>query len=174
MRPRTATANGLPECVGIVFLLVFGAVCRFVGPRYVVGSGAAVARLQRLPEAIIGLTIVTAGVGPPVLLTTVVALASGMTSAVARQMISTNVPNIVFVLGLAALERPIGVPPPIAQADAYVLMAASGLVVAMMLPGWRITRLQGAIRLVSELPLRWFPCLASGIGEYVSLLPEGQ
>jgi Ca2+/Na+ antiporter len=39
----------------------------------------------------------------------------------------------------------------VSQADVYAAAASAGVVVAMMLPGWRITRGQGAILLLCYL-----------------------
>jgi cation:H+ antiporter len=148
---RARVRKGVPRMETSVMLLVFGLVCLYFGGRYTVDSAVAISRIAHMPETALGLTLIAVGVALPVLFTTFAASARGLTNVVAGQLINANVLNILFVLGVTATVHPMSVPDSIAQADVYVAAASAGVVVAMMLPGWRITRGQGAVLLVCYL-----------------------
>ncbi len=142
---RALARKRAPRAETSAILLVFGLVCLYFGGRYAVDGAVAVARIERVPQAALGLTLVAAGTALPALLTTLTASVRGQANVVAGQLIGANVLNILFVLGLAALVQPMVVPHAVAQVDVYVGVASAGIVVTMMLPGWRIKRGQGAI-----------------------------
>ena len=148
---RARVRKGAPRMETSVVLLIFGLVCLYFGGRYTVDSAVALSRIEHVPEVALGLTLVAAGTALPVLLTTFAASARGLTNLVAGQLIGANVLNILFVLGITALVHPLRVPCVVSQADVYAAAASAGVVVAMMLPGWRITRGQGAILLLCYL-----------------------
>jgi cation:H+ antiporter len=99
----------------------------------------------------------------PLLFTTFVASARGNANVVAGELVGANALNILFVLGLTALVHPVSVPHELAQADVYVAVATAGIVIAMMLPGWRITRAQGAILILSYLCYLTFVAWRQGL-----------
>jgi cation:H+ antiporter len=142
---RAVTRRYPPRVETSAFLLALGMACLFLGGRFMVSGAVAIARAEQLPEALLGLTLVPAATAFPVLATTFVASVRGHSNVVAGQLVSANVLNILLVLGLTAVVHPLSVPAIIGQADAYIAAASAGVVVAMMLPGWRITRAQGAL-----------------------------
>jgi cation:H+ antiporter len=80
--------------------------------------------------------------------TTLVASARGLTNVIGGQLIAASALNILFVLGLTMFLFPLSIPREVAQMDSYVAAASAGIIVAMMLPGWRITRGQGAVLVI--------------------------
>jgi cation:H+ antiporter len=145
---RAFTRKHAPRVESSVVLFVFGLVCLYFGGQFTVDGTVAVARIDQVSEVALGLTLVAAGAALPALVAIVAASARGLTNVVAGQLIGANALNVLFVLGLTALLHPLSVPRSVAQTDVYVAVASAGVVVAMMLPGWRITRGQGAILLV--------------------------
>lgn len=145
---RALARRNTPAFESSVILAVFGSVCLYFGAHYTVESAAAIARLYGVSQAVVGLTLITFGTGLPILVTAIGASARGGTEVIAGQMIGMSVLNILLVLALAAIGRPLPVPDIIAHGDVYILAAVSGVVVSLMLPGWRITRAQGTLLLV--------------------------
>lgn len=137
---RALTRNRAPRADAGLVLFVFGLLCLIFGARFVVESAVAIARVNKASQAMVGLTIVASCAALPGFFTAVVASALGQTKTIAGQVLGASVLNLSLVLGLAAFMRPLAVPGTIAGADAYVLAASSGVVVAMMLPGWRLAR----------------------------------
>ena len=142
---RAFSGKHNPPAVLSTILFVFGLVCLYFGGQFTVVSAMAIARVQGVPEVVIGLTLVAAVTALPTLMTAFVASARGMTNVIGGQLIAASALNILFVLGLTIFLFPLSVPREIAQMDTYVAAASAGVIVAMMLPGWRITRGQGAI-----------------------------
>lgn len=147
---RRTAAGGRPmrgETAAI--LLVLGLVCLFFGARFTVDGALATANTLHVPLPVAGLTIVATGVVLPTLLATLGTIASGTSIGVAGQLLGKNTFNLLFVLGVLALRTHLSIAGIVADAACYILLAASGFVVAMMMPGWRVTRAQGVLLLVA-------------------------
>lgn len=120
---------------------------------YLVHSATIVARLAGLSEWIIGVTIVAAGTSLPEVATSLVAVIRGHYGLSAGNLIGSDLFNLLGVLGLAALLRPLTV-----DSSAYGSMALlSGLVILvvfMMRTGWILSRREGALLIAINLA-RW-------------------
>jgi cation:H+ antiporter len=160
---RALTRTHAPRLETSAVLALFGLACLFVGGRFLVSGAMAIARMENLPQVVVGLTLVAAGTAVPTLVTTLLAVARGVTNMISGQLISANILNILFVLGIAASIRTLNVPFEIRQADAYIVAASAGVAVALMLPGWRITRTQGALLFLSYVGYLCFLAWREGL-----------
>ena len=86
------------------------------GLALIVGGGEAtvygakgIARAFGMSETLIGLTIVAAGTSLPELMTSIVAARKKETELAIGNAIGSNLFNLMFILGISALIRPIGV-----------------------------------------------------------------
>lgn len=144
-------------------LLLFGLACLYFGGGYVVDGGLAIARFYHVPQAVIGLTVVAIGSSLPELATTIVASLRGHSSIAAGNLIGSNVFNILFVLGLTVLVRPLTVSREMAGADIYVMTAVAVLLPVMLASRWRLTRAQGAFLVLSYLVYLGFVAWRQGL-----------
>lgn len=87
-------------------LLVFGLAGIILGGQLVVDCSKFIARAAGVSETVIGLTVVALGTSLPELVTSIVAARKGETDIAVGNVIGSNVFNILFVLGLASVVRP--------------------------------------------------------------------
>lgn len=92
-----------------IVLLIVGFVLLIKGADIFVDAASSLAEIFKMPKALIGLTIVAFGTSAPEFAVSVSALASGNTDMVLGNVIGSCVLNILLILGIAALIRPIKV-----------------------------------------------------------------
>jgi len=134
-------------------LLAIGLVCIVVGSHLLVGSATAVARTLGISEWIIGVTIVAAGTSAPEFATSLVGVLKGRYGISAGNVIGSDIFNMLGVLGLAGVLRPVDVDP----MSRVSLAAMSGMVFVVLIfmrTGWRLSRLEG-LALVTIAASRW-------------------
>ncbi|HAZ28293.1 MAG TPA: sodium:proton exchanger [Candidatus Magasanikbacteria bacterium] len=92
----------------IFFLLIGLAILLFGGEVFVRGS-ASFARRLRVPPLVIGLTIVAFGTSAPELIVNIFAALRGASDIAMGNILGSNIVNILFILGIAAVVRPLSV-----------------------------------------------------------------
>ena len=135
----------------IIFILVgiFGVV---FGAKLVVDSAVEIMTVLLVSEKFIGLTIVAFGTSLPELATSVVAAIRKEMDISIGNLVGSNVFNIMSVLGVASLVRPITIPGGFFESglviDYLVMMFTSFLPWLMMRKTNTVTRRDGAILLL--------------------------
>lgn len=91
-----------------MFLLVIGGlVLLFIGGEALVRGSVSVARRLNISELVIGLTLVGFGTSVPELVTSLRAINQDAVGISVGNVIGSNIANVLLVLGIAALIRPI-------------------------------------------------------------------
>ncbi|WP_127142772.1 calcium/sodium antiporter [Pelagibacterium montanilacus] len=139
---------GQPLPLSIV-LIIGGLALTILGARLVVSSAIEIASAFGVSETIIGLTVVAVGTSLPELITSVIAAIRRHTDLALGNIIGSNIFNVLFILGVTALARPIPVPPEIARLDIWVMLAATALLMAFGYSGRRLVRWEGAAFLLA-------------------------
>ncbi len=130
--------------VGIGFFAA-GLVALVVGSRLLISGATEIALQLGISEAVIALTLVAVGTSLPELATSVVAAVRGHSDVAVGNAVGSNLFNILGILGLTSLVRPIAVAEQIARFDVWVMVAVAVLVTAVLLGKGRIGRLVGAV-----------------------------
>lgn len=94
----------------LVLMIVLGIVCVVIGSQVTVDAASAIAKEFGVSDRIIGLTIVSIGTSLPELVTSVSASFKGRNDIAIGNIIGSNIFNILFVLGTAALVSPAAIP----------------------------------------------------------------
>lgn len=130
----------------IVFYIIVGLASLIFGGKLFVGGATEVARLLGLSEAIIGITIVSAGSSLPELAVSVNAARKGNAGIALGNVLGSNILNIFFILGCSATITPISLDG-FSFVDYYVLIATSLMVYVVSRFGGKnvINRWEGAI-----------------------------
>jgi cation:H+ antiporter len=126
-------------------LVLAGVALLVVGGRLLVDGAVALARLAGLTERVIGLTVVAAGTGAPELATSVVAALRKRPDVAVANMIGSNIFNILGILGLSALLRPLTVSPAIVDSDLWWMLGTTLLLYPLMRSGGRLARAEGGL-----------------------------
>jgi len=137
--PRTWVA-------AVLVLLGLGALT--LGARLFVNSAVFAARQLNISDAVIGLTIVALGTSLPELATSAVAAFKGEQDIAVGNVVGSNLMNILLILGVAPLIRPIAAPG-IQWVDFAVMLAATFALWGLMFFRKKIGRVAGAAFLLA-------------------------
>ena len=111
--------------MGPAALILIGLGLLAIGGDLIVRGAVAIARRLGVSELMIGLTLLGFGTSTPELLTSLNAAMRGSAAVAVGNVVGSNISNILLILGLAALVRPIPVARKGLGRDAAVLIAAS-------------------------------------------------
>ena len=90
-----------------ILLLLVGLGLILGGANFLTDGSAAVALRFRVPEFIIGLTIVAVGTSMPELVVSVLSAAAGNSDVAIGNVVGSNIFNVFVILGVCALIRPL-------------------------------------------------------------------
>ena len=133
----------------IALFVVAGLAALIFGGNIFVDGATDVARFLGLSEAVIGITIVSAGSSLPELAVSVSAARKGSVGIALGNVLGSNILNIFFILATAATITPISLEG-FSFVDYYVLLASSLLIYAVARFGGKavINRYEGALLVV--------------------------
>jgi len=130
----------LSFAVGGIAALIFGA-------DLLVQGAIALARMAGLSETVIGLSIVALGTSLPELVATLAAAAKGRSDVAFGNVVGSNIYNVLGVLGVTALVRPLAIPLDLGVVDWAAFIGAAVLLNFHAWAGARISRGEGAFLL---------------------------
>lgn len=113
-------------------MIIGGLVLLFVAGEALVRGSVGVARNFGISELVIGLTLVGFGTSVPELVTSLQAVSADAVGMSVGNVAGSNIANILLVLGVAALIRPILTNPSALARDFSVLVAATLIFVALV------------------------------------------
>lgn len=90
-------------------LIVVGLLLLVVGGEVLLRGAVALATILRMTPAVIGLTVVAAGTSVPELAVSAIAACQGSPDISVGNVVGSNIFNVAFILGLAALVRPLAI-----------------------------------------------------------------
>ena len=129
-----------------LLLLTVGFVMLVKGSDWFVDGAAGIAAKFRIPQIIIGLTIVAMGTSAPEAAVSITAAMGGSADITVGNIVGSNILNVLVILGLASAIIPIAVGKSTQKIDAPFMIAISAIFLAL---GWdgTITRLDGIVLL---------------------------
>lgn len=90
-------------------LVLIGLACLIAGGELLVKGASGIAAELGVSESVIALTIVAAGTSFPELATSIVAAKKGDTDMAVGNVVGSNIFNILFILGVAAVINPLSI-----------------------------------------------------------------
>ncbi|RPJ78297.1 MAG: calcium/sodium antiporter [Alphaproteobacteria bacterium] len=130
------------------FKLMISGAAIIIGAKYFVEQAIFFALLLKVPETLIGLSLVAVGTSVPELMVTVSAARSGYSSIAIGNVIGSNIANILLILGCSGLVNPLT----ISRLSTYYIVPfmlfISALFLLFIRTGWRIKRFEGLILLL--------------------------
>ncbi|NNJ56033.1 MAG: calcium/sodium antiporter [Bacteroidia bacterium] len=123
----------LPMPKSILFI-VLGILGLFFGGKWVVDGAVKIASQFGLSEKLIGLTIVAIGTSLPELVTSAVAAIRKSTDIAIANVIGSNIFNLLWVLGISALIRPMNFDTDL-NIDMLILLLATCLIIFSLITG---------------------------------------
>lgn len=89
------------------FMIITGLVCLTIGAKWIVDGAVQLAASMGMSQSLIGLTIVAVGTSLPELATSVVAAYKKNVDIAVGNVVGSNIFNILFVLGISSLIKPL-------------------------------------------------------------------
>ena len=144
--------------------IILGVVLVIWGADRLTEGASSLARGMRVPEIVIGLTIVAAGTSAPELFVSLVSALKGTADMAVGNVIGSNVFNTLLIVGCSAVVAPIAVAPNTVKKDIPFAIIASLLFFILCfddmnsphLWGNEITRQDGLILLVGFLAFMFY------------------
>jgi cation:H+ antiporter len=133
-----------------VLKLIAGIAVLTVGSKVLVSGATSAATLLGVSEAVIGLTIVSAGTSMPELITSLVAALRGRTDLAIGNVVGSCLLNLMLVLGGTALvtgSQGLNVTPDLIHDDLPVMLLTSLACLPIFWTRGRISRLEGGLLL---------------------------
>ena len=130
-----------------LLLLAFGFVLLVKGADWFVDGASGIAVKLRIPQLVIGLTIVAMGTSAPEAAVSISAALKGSADITIGNIVGSNILNILIILGLASTIVPIAVAKSTIRVDIPFMLIISGVLLAL---GWdgTVTLMDGLIMLV--------------------------
>jgi len=89
-----------------ILYIVFGILGLVIGGYYIVGGGVDLARAYKIPEFVIGVSLIAVGTSLPELATSIVAAARGKSDLCVGNVLGSNIFNILLVFGILLAVYP--------------------------------------------------------------------
>ncbi len=128
------------------FLFALGLALLVAGAELLVRGASWLAGALGIPPLVIGLTVVAFGTSAPEMAVSVQAAAGGETAIAVGNVVGSNIFNVLFILGLAAVVAPLVVHQQLVRLDVPVMIGAS-LLLALMAWDGRLSLTEGAVLL---------------------------
>ena len=136
-------------------MLIVGLVLLVIGADLLIKGAARLASNFGVPALVIGLTVVAFGTSAPELAVSVKAAYSGQAELAIANVVGSNIFNVLFILGLAALISPLIISHQLIRQDVPIMVGISIVAVLMTLDG-NINKIEAAILAIGLVSYTWF------------------
>ncbi len=135
------------EILKDLLFIVVGIYCVINGANLLTKGAVALAERFRMPQVIIGLTIVALGTSLPELCVSLMSALKGTADMAVGNVVGSNIFNTLFIVGIAAILMPITVSRLTVRRDMVFALAASVLLLCMCWNG-TLARWEGFVLLL--------------------------
>lgn len=118
-----------------ILLFVLGLAALVLGAELLVQGASRLARAMGISPLVVGLTVVAFGTSSPELSVSTLAALSGETGIAVGNVVGSNIFNVLFILGLAAVVTPLTVAQRLVRIEVPVMIGVSALFAAMAWDG---------------------------------------
>lgn len=131
-----------------ILLLVVGFAMLVKGADFFVDGAAGLAGKLKVPELVIGLTIVAFGTSAPELSVSITSAADGSSGISVGNVIGSNITNILLILGITSIVRAVPVQKSSLKLDIPFLLVVSAAFVLVGYIGSDLTRAEGIVMFI--------------------------
>jgi cation:H+ antiporter len=128
-------------------LLIFGTAGVLFGANFIVDNAVIIAKRLGISEILISVTIIALGTSLPEMATALVAMKKGESDIAMGNVVGSNIFNILFVLGLSSVIRPMCFPP-MAFKDLWFVLGISIVFLVFAYTKKTISKKEGGILLL--------------------------
>lgn len=117
----------------LIVYLIAGLVLILAGANYLTDGSSAIAKRLGVSDLVIGLTVVALGTSTPELVVTIMSAVNGATSLAVGNVVGSNIFNILVIIGITALIRPMKVERTVNNVDLPLVVLSSLALLAVSL-----------------------------------------
>ncbi len=155
--PQYERVLGIPSQVRVsVLFLVLGVLLLPVGAELTVDGATAIASRLDISNVVIGSTVVAIGTSLPELTTTIIAAFHRSSGIALGNVIGSNLFNILMVGGASAVVAPLPAPVEFRTFDVWVMLAAAGVMLALLARQKPIGRIAGTVFVAAYAGYLWY------------------
>ncbi|MCB0497192.1 MAG: calcium/sodium antiporter [Cyclobacteriaceae bacterium] len=137
-----------PSLLKDLLFLALGGVGLFYGSEWFVGGARELATFLGVSQRVIGITVLALGTSLPELVTAIVASFKRETDLALGNLMGSNIFNILSILGITSLIKPISVSETILNVDIFWMLGITLIILPMMLIQKKLGRAEGIILLL--------------------------
>ncbi|MBK8251292.1 MAG: calcium/sodium antiporter [Polyangiaceae bacterium] len=115
--------------------LIGGGMLLYFGAEWFVGGASALALALRIPQILVGLTVVAYGTSAPEVIVGIEAARDGHGDVAIGNVVGSNIANIGLILGIAALIKPARVDGSLRRREMPVMLLSTALVPLVLMNG---------------------------------------
>nr|MBI1229316.1 calcium/sodium antiporter [Cytophagales bacterium] len=130
-----------------VLMIILGVVGLYFGSELFVDNGVLIAAYLGISERVVGVTVIAIGTSLPELATSVIAALKKETDIAIGNILGSNMMNILCIIGITAIVKPIAVSPLFITTDYLWMIGLTLLLFPLMRFGYSISRIGGSILL---------------------------
>lgn len=153
--PARGSTEKKPGLALSIALTLGGLVILVAGSHFFVDGAVTLAEGWGISQTVIGLTIVAVGTSMPEFATSMVAAIRKNSDVAVGNIVGSNIFNIIGILGLCAMIRPMQAPA-ISLVDLVVMLALAVLLLPLCKSGGKIGRGEGALLLAAYAGYMWW------------------
>ncbi len=159
------TLSATPLSGGMTALwLLAGFALLFGGAELLVRGAVSIARDAGISEAVIGLTIVAVGTSLPELATSMVAVIRKQGDVAIGNIVGSNIFNILGILGIASIVKPIAISPNFPGFDVPIMVATTVALLIVLFTKAPLGRVVGLVFLAAYVA--YTIALANGVTSF--------
>ncbi len=159
---ETAPSAGAEHTLATKLLLLIGGILGLtLGARLMVMSAIQIAELMGISHLVIGVTVVAVGTSLPELAASALCAFRKEADLSLGNVLGSNLLNVLFVVGLVALIRPMKVEIDYVSIHFYVMLGFGLLLLPLAWTEYRISRLEGGMLLASFIGYLVYVSLAA-------------
>ena len=128
-----------------ILILLLGFALLIGGANVFVNGSVAIAHKLKIPTVIVGLTIVAFGTSAPEAVITVTASLRGSNGLAIGNIVGSNIFNLIFIIGLCAVIKPIPVKLKEVVKDFWLSIAGAAILLVLLIVGGASIPLLGSL-----------------------------
>jgi cation:H+ antiporter len=129
---------------------VGGGVLLYLGAEWFVAGASALALALRIPQLLVGLTVVAYGTSAPEIIVGIQAAGAGHGEVALGNVVGSNIANIGFILGVAALIRPARVDGSLRRRELPMMLASTAAIPLLLVDG-TVSRFEGGLLMLAAI-----------------------
>jgi len=149
---EAAELNLLPNTtLWSIVAVMLGLALLIGGSQLLLKGAVGIAQTLGVSEAVIGLTLVAVGTSLPELTISLIAALRHHADVAVGNVLGSNIFNLLGILGIAALVKPMEISTRILEFDQWVMLGITFILFVFLYTGRRVSRLEGGVLLTGYL-----------------------